>query len=395
MSSNKNNYITLELKSGSAYIRADRVEAIKSIDTVIFDCDGVLIDIRESYNRAISRTVVQLFEWLVGYKIPETIISDEMIFLFRRSGGFNSDWDIVYGALMFLLCKLPEKTLRHLSKLMEPLMQIEDAAERLFTIREKIHLNKEGYGLNSLENITAELREFTALLDATGAASVDRAILDSGMAPKEVYETLKNFLVGSGKVGGSIIATAIEEIFCGSSLFEEMYGAKPKIYFGRGMVENGKLVIKRETLERLSLMIGKMRFGIASGSKISPAKYILGDLLKLFNPKAQIFLDNIEEEESRYAKMGLKVNLKKPNSYSLLESARGLEPFNMVLYVGDSMEDAIMVREAVKKDPRFLFAGVYEYTGMSDKALKEFLKFECDLILPSVNDIPDIIEAFR
>lgn len=389
-------YMVLGLRSGSAYIRVDKVGALKAIDAFIFDCDGVLVDIRESYDRAISKTVAQIFERLTGRRIPEDILSDEIIFLFRRSGGFNNDWDIVYGALMFLLCEIPEKTLKRLGEAMCQLKHIRSAAERLSAIAERtrIYIEEPSTILPDLENAIAELRDFTALLDSTGAASVDRAILGSGRISEWLYGVLRDFLLGSGRVCESIIATAFEEIFCGPALFEEAYGIRPGIYFGPGMIENERLIVRRETLERLSSMSGG-RLGIASGSRRVSAKYILGDILSLFNPKAQIFLDDIEAAEARCAEMGLRVSLKKPNPYPLLESAGGLGPFNLALYVGDSMEDAIMVREALKNDSRFLFAGVYEYTGARDKALEEFLKFGCDLIIPSVNDIPDLMEAFR
>ncbi|MEM2091813.1 MAG: hypothetical protein QXR59_00810 [Candidatus Bathyarchaeia archaeon] len=389
-------YMVLRLRSGRAYIRADKIGALKAIDAFIFDCDGVLVDIRESYDRAISKTAAKIFEHLTGRGIPEELLSDDIIFLFRRSGGFNNDWDIVYGALMFLLCELPERTLRELSEIMDQLKHIRGAAERLSAIAERTrtYMKESDAILLDLNNAVAELRDFTALLDSTGAASVDRAILGSGRAPGDLYGILRDFLLGSGRVGESIIATAFEEIFCGPSLFEEAYGIKPGIYFGPGMIENERLIVRRETLERLSSMSGG-RLGIASGSRRFSAKYVLGDILLLFNPKAQIFLDDIEAAEAECAKMGLRISLKKPNPYPLLESAKGLEPFNLALYVGDSMEDAIMVKEALRNNSRFLFAGVYEFSGARDKILEEFLKFGCDLIIPSVNDIPEIMEALR
>ncbi|MEM1580910.1 MAG: hypothetical protein QXK89_00130 [Candidatus Bathyarchaeia archaeon] len=388
-------YVTLDLEAGRAYINKDRIRDVGKIDAAIFDCDGVLIDIKDSYNIAISKAVAQIFERLTGCKIPEKLISDEIIFLFRRSGGFNNDWDTVYGALMFLLSELPEAAHKRLGETIGKLMSEKSAAKRLLAIKEGNRMNASEIIIDSPENLLAKLREFASLLDATGIHSVDRIILASGKVSKEFYDLLRDFLYGSAKVGESVIPTVFEEIFCGPRLFEEIYGVKPEIWGGRGMIENGRPIIKHETLNRLSSLFGGARFGIASGSRFKSARYTLREILDWFNPKAQIFLDYVENIESEYLKGGLKVSLKKPNPFSLFKSAENLEPFRFTLYVGDSMEDAIMVKEARKLDPDFLFAGVYEHTSMKERVINEFIKFECDLILPSVNDVPDVIEAAR
>lgn len=392
----ENKYITFKLETGEAYLRRDRIGSVRAIDAIIFDCDGVLIDIRDSYDKAISKSVAFIFEGITGLKIPENLVSDETIFLFRRSGGFNNDWDIVYGSLMFLLSNLPENQRRKLAELMAPLLPIRSAAERLSAMREKVGANAFNISYDELDRLRENLKDFTELLDETGAASVDRAILSSGIVMESFYNILKTFINGFGGVGESIVATVFEEIFCGSNLFEEIYGVKPEINFGRGMIDNGKPAIRRETLERLSSLIGESRFGIASGSRFKSAKHVLRDILDYFNPEAQVFLDDIERVEEEYLKRGfLKINFKKPNPYSLFKSSWSLEPFRLALFVGDSMEDAMAVEKARKLDSRFMFAGIYGYAGLREEIKEEFLRFKCDLILPSVNDIPHIIEWVR
>jgi len=387
-------YIELNLNLGAAYVKESRLDDIRAVDAVIFDCDGVLIDIRESYDRAISKTTAHLYGMLTGQRISEEVISDEIIFLFRRSGGFNNDWDIVYGALMFLLSELPKNLLTKIAEEAGELISERDAFKRALKMSERMRLNAGGVEVN-LPDLAAELKAFTDTLDEIGEASVDRALLSSGRIPEDIYGLLKAFIRGSGVVGGDIIATFFEEIFCGPKLFEEIYNVKPRFYAGSGMIERGKPIISVETLNRLSSMIGGPRFGIASGSRFMSAKYVLRNILDMFNPKAQVFLDDIEAAENEYSKRGLRVSFKKPNPLSLFRSAWSLEPFRRALFVGDSMEDAMAVERANRLDSRFISAGVYWHTAVRDKALKEFLKFGCDIIMPSVNDIPMILEVFR
>ncbi|MEM2342095.1 MAG: hypothetical protein QXX94_06115 [Candidatus Bathyarchaeia archaeon] len=387
-------YIELNLKPGVAYIREDKIGSLKNVDAIIFDCDGVLIDIRESYDKAILKTVSQIFEWLTGNKIPEEVLSNEAIFLFRKSGGFNNDWDVVYGILMFLLSELPRDMLDKISKLINVCADERDAVERLSAIKNKSYVDLEDFRIPfSYGDLTSKLKGFANLLDATGITSVDKIILNSGKIPRELYNLLKKFLYGSGRVSENVIGRVFEEVFCGSNLFEEIYGVRSRVYGGLGMIENGKPIIKPETLSRLSAILSGARFGIASGSRFKSARHILGDLLQWFSPKAKIFLDDIEEFEEEYVKKGMNLSLKKPNPFSLFKSAENLEPFRFALYVGDSMEDALMVERARRLDSRFLFAGVYEYTSMKSKMMEEFLKFGGDIIMPSVNEIPDVIEA--
>ncbi|MEM3173910.1 MAG: hypothetical protein QXU02_03385 [Candidatus Bathyarchaeia archaeon] len=163
----ENKYITFKLESGEAYLRRDRIGSVRAIDAIIFDCDGVLIDIRDSYDKAISKSVAFIFEGITGLKIPENFVSDETIFLFRRSGGFNNDWDIVYGSLMFLLSNLSENQQRKLAELMAPLLHVRSAAERFSAIKEKASANTFNVSRNELDGLRENLKDFTKLLDET------------------------------------------------------------------------------------------------------------------------------------------------------------------------------------------------------------------------------------
>jgi phosphoglycolate phosphatase-like HAD superfamily hydrolase len=115
-----------------------------------------------------------------------------------------------------------------------------------------------------------------------------------------------------------------------------------------------------------------------------------------FNPYAQIFLDDIEEAEWELSiKTCSRVNLKKPNPFPLLKAAEIFGQRAYVLYVGDSMEDALMVRKANELDNRFFFAGVYNYSSLKDAVLQTFLESRCDIILPSVNELPFLFQTLR
>ena len=384
-------YLKLSLSSGEAYVRKDRISQIRKVDGIIFDCDGVLIDIRESYNKAISKSVAYILERMIGCEVSEGLISNEIIYLFRKTGGFNCDWDTVYGILMFILSRLPKETQMSLGEIMEKLERERSPFKRLMLMEEAVKerfrrpvLNQEFFS----ESIR-KLKDFTGLLDSTGRESVDRSLMNlygSDEDFRRFYGLLKRFLHRSVNVEESIIARVVEEFFCGAKLFRETYGVTPRFNNGLGLIENERLIVRPETLDALASILGKRNLGIASGSRCKPAEYILGDLIEKFNPDALVFVEDIEEAERLRGE-----NLKKPHPYSLLRAAEGFEDSTFLMYVGDSMEDAIMAVEDVKLKRKILFTGVYRYTGFEEKIIRSFLDYGCDIIIPTVNELPVIL----
>ncbi len=394
-------YQVLNINGLKAYFRKDRIPLIKQVDGIIFDCDGVLVDVRDSYNKAISKTVAYIIQNITCTKMPEELVSNEVIFLFRRTGGFNNDWDTVYGILMFVLSSLPDNYKTVLKRQMERVDSQQDPFTRLLLVRRGI---KKEIGNRVLDTVFFEetfckLKEFTNLLDESGIASVDKNLAGKYAMNEDFtsfYNFLKGFIYMPAEVGKSIIATVFEEFFQGSRLFNQTFGIQPSLNNELGMIENEKLIIKPEVLDKLALILGEKRLGIASGSRIEPAKYVLKGLLSKFNPDATIFLEKVEDAEHKFfQEKGLHVNLKKPAPYSLLKAAEGFGNYKCIIYVGDSTEEALMVKEASKTCKNIMFAGVYQHSGLEDLIKDGFLKLNCDMVIPSVNDLPFIIEAFK
>src|SRR3972149_4411584 len=74
------------------------------MDVLIFDMDGVLIDVSRSYRRTIQRTIQIYLETCLGFpKNRRSWITNEEISLFKSVGGFNNDWDLTSGLLLYLL----------------------------------------------------------------------------------------------------------------------------------------------------------------------------------------------------------------------------------------------------------------------------------------------------
>jgi len=64
------------------------------VDTVVLDIDGVLVDVADSYRRAIVESIDRVY----GDTIEKPAVQQ-----FKDAGGFNNDWELTYAAALFVL----------------------------------------------------------------------------------------------------------------------------------------------------------------------------------------------------------------------------------------------------------------------------------------------------
>ena len=64
------------------------------VDAVVLDVDGVLVDVENSYRRAIVESIERVY--------GDTIDRDH-VQMFKNAGGFNNDWELTYAAALYLL----------------------------------------------------------------------------------------------------------------------------------------------------------------------------------------------------------------------------------------------------------------------------------------------------
>ncbi|WP_122090318.1 TIGR01548 family HAD-type hydrolase [Halalkalicoccus subterraneus] len=65
-------------------------------DCVVLDVDGVLVDVADSYRRAIVDSVERVYD---------DTIEKEGIQAFKDAGGFNNDWELTYAAALYVLAR--------------------------------------------------------------------------------------------------------------------------------------------------------------------------------------------------------------------------------------------------------------------------------------------------
>lgn len=66
------------------------------VDAVVLDIDGVLVDVADSYRRAILESVERVY----GEPVDPSAVQ-----AFKDAGGFNNDWDLTAAAALFVLAR--------------------------------------------------------------------------------------------------------------------------------------------------------------------------------------------------------------------------------------------------------------------------------------------------
>ena len=91
------------------YISDDMNQKIQKFDSIIFDCDGVLVDIRQSYDHAINKTISAIMNELFNDEVQD-IVTSKIHFSLKATGGFNDEVAVVYAIVMTLVASKKSNT---------------------------------------------------------------------------------------------------------------------------------------------------------------------------------------------------------------------------------------------------------------------------------------------
>ncbi|MCE5273276.1 HAD family hydrolase [bacterium] len=261
--------------------------ALESLDAVLFDIDGVLVEVSDSFRSVISLAVQHFFNKVLGQPGETILVSPDETALFKLAGRYNNDWDLAAGAsawgLLKLLCR-PEPP-RDIAELREGAPTLEE-----FTGRIKV----EGGGLE------VTLRLVRAAL---------------GPEKREEFDRLYR---------PELVRRIFQEYYAGPRLCRPFYGFDPEYFEGPGLVEHERPIIDISLVERLSH--AGVAFGILSGRTPEEADYVLASLglARLLHPRGRVVDDGHLTP--------------KPDPDGLLHLAREMG-FDSAVYVGDVPDD--------------------------------------------------------
>ena len=300
-------------------------------DSIIFDCDGVLIDVTNSYDTTINETIRYVLKELncnFGQYREGVPLTDEMLLKFKSTGGFNDEIDITYSGI---LCFIAAKKLN------------KDPAELILDVLNNADDSGITYIENFLNKIDVDIVDVKARL---GYPSADK---------------------------NDLIHATFDQLFFGPELYSKIFQKESK-FSEKGFIENDNVIVNSELIEELKKKFND-KIAIVTGRGFNAINSSLKEILNQFNVENSVFL----EDESR--------DLAKPNPQSLIRVMKGLDSKNC-LYVGDSMEDMILAQKASELGFQATFCGIYGSGKLPEVKKKMFVEKNVPFILESINFLP-------
>jgi len=161
------------------------------VDAVVLDIDGVVVDVGDSYRRAIVESIERLY--------GETIEKGD-IQPFKDAGGFNNDWELTHAAALYVLA------------------------------------SAEGLGL-SIAEFTDRIAERGGGLDAAEAVVRDELTLNQCEDVFEAWDTDQ-------------LRDVFQMLYLGADLYREIEGREPRIAT-EGFIHDEPVIVSEETLAAL------------------------------------------------------------------------------------------------------------------------------------------------
>ncbi len=311
------------------FIRQEILKNLPSLDCILFDMDGVLLDVSLSFRAAIVDTTQFYLKEQLGLEDTGNLIEPEEIELFKFAGGFNDDWDLTNAVVALLLGKWAQS-----------------GAKDTKTLRE--------FGTN--------WRDFTSTIKRKGGGlqQAEGFILEM-LKPSERREFARAW-------NSKLVTRLFQEFYGGDAECRDLYGFDPEYVHVEGYFRREKVMVKPE------LVPTHLKTGLITGRARAEAKLGLqhARLTNKIPENGWVLPDS---------------GFKKPDGRTLLLAREKLD-FKMGLYIGDIMDDLQTVfnyRELKGSGKARIYSAIV-LSGPSGAAhRREFLEAGADIVAPDVN----------
>jgi phosphoglycolate phosphatase-like HAD superfamily hydrolase len=383
------------------YVREGSENALREVEKIIFDFDGVLVQTSQSYRQTAGNVVDYYFLELLGLEGEEGKLATlRDIQKFKDTGLYNNDWKLSYALITYYL-SLIMKELEQKGALKEfttqfDTLQFLDVKTFIQSLTEvSDFLNRYEITATDLANqkdngiITLDLFLAQAKLDKQKPIETSLMGVDPEVAEDE--QRLIQKLVPYKLDKPDLLKRLFEEIYLGKDLFTKIYATPSFFEFDGSLIDNEDFIPTKETLDVLRGQLGT--FGIYSGRPKPQGMYVLEKYgyTSYFDEKESVFLGDLLTSEEEMEKLG------KPNPtlfIELIEKTVGKDV--KIAYVGDGIADAMLVEKAKAKGfENLCFLGVMSTSEDSNKLFTEYSKHGADAILTGANDIPYMIKSLR
>ncbi|MEJ2280591.1 MAG: hypothetical protein P8X97_01525 [Candidatus Bathyarchaeota archaeon] len=393
-------YLSLN-KDRRIYVRKNFKESLNKIRYLIFDFDGVLCQTSQSYRETIRNVVDYYFLNLLeieGERGKLVTLND--VQKFKDTGLFNNDWKLSYTLIIYylnlILRKLEQKkVLQSFIKKFEGITfsDIESFILKLKKVGEFLRKNR--INANDLAYLKNDkifgLDLFLAQASLEKPKPIETSLIGIDPEIVETKQALSEQLIPYDLEKPDLLKRLFEEIYLGKELYTKVYDTTSFFNFDRNFIDVEEFIPTKETLNFLYQKFG--RFGIYSGRPKPQGLYILEKFgyTEYFDENKSVFLGDMLKTEIEMEKLG------KPNPSLFIELIEEYSDNGTgILYIGDGIADAILVKKTKLKGIKDLyFFGVSSSSEDLSKLFNEYSKHGADAIVTDVNDIPSLFTSLR
>lgn len=275
-------WLRIETECGEVQIRRAAMPMLSEIDGIIFDVDGVLIDVSESIQLVHGETARRVFEGM-GWTNCEGMVTPADVDAFKHAGGFNNDWDVA--AAWMLLCLLKSRQTGCC----------------------------DGVQLSALAPTLCEFADGLAEVGGRLSSAVETVRAMCGPDDWSAIESLwdRTALVGM-----------FQEVYSGD-MCPEVYGFQPKFVQGPGLNHRDRPILDKRNLPLLKL-------GIATGRTGGETRAAV----KLLGWQDVFAADSLITEDDGFLKPDPRI----------LDLAIQRTGARLAMYIGDTPDDMLTVK---------------------------------------------------
>lgn len=337
-------YISQKLKEAYLFqkniiIKKKILESVSKIDTLVFDIDGVLIDVQDSFRNAVCQTVQFYFKKILKFSGSQKLIIPEEIEYFKMAGGFNNDWDLTSAVILFYLWKAEEKKIKDIDRLRSEKPSLKAYCTKI--------LPSGGDLIRSIELIQQK---------------------------NDLKEKIFNLW------DRKLVTKIFKEIYAGEDSCFNIYKFYPSIIKTEGLIKNEKIIFNKKQ----KVFLQNFSIGVLTGRNDEEAKIALKklDWVDFLIDKQMMTANNVPGKPNPEGLKKLSVNLKT----------------KLGLYIGDIRDDLLTVKNYnnESKTTKFLSAIVLgKEFNLENKLVTLYLNEGVDLLAKDVNDILEWIDKME
>lgn len=281
---------------------------------IVFDMDGVLIDVSRSYREVVRQTARWFFTGAkAAENLPDPLFSLSELAAVKNSGGLNNDWELTRLVLGLLVSRID---LPAFQQHPDPWSQYRENISRL--------------------DVSALVRYME-----TSTHPLLQLLKEVGKTPHPFVNLFFRHDIGQG----NIIKQIFQELYLGKDRFESTYSISAETHQASGYITRETLLIGRSTLDDWSK---QHVLAIATGRPRAEAEYSLDRFgLRPYFSVVLTLDDCLREEQKRRRTEAQPVSLSKPHPYMLeTASARVGQETDRLYYIGDMPDDMIAASRA-------------------------------------------------